>query len=404
MPAPKTWEQHKEECQSKAESKGYIILGWVGDWKGKDTKLKMICPIHGTWETTTVASFKKGTGCPTCKLANLPKNRAKTWEQHKDEIQRIADSKQIQTLGYAGEWKGVHTKLDLSCHCGNRWQSTSINNFKRGKGCPKCKHRKTGLRSKVNDEQHVEEFMQGGKYIKGTLFRRSNCVHVKDHNIYWDVFCPVCNADEYVKAAVCSGWFRSTLGNLKKGIISCRCSVKYKYTTEQWVYRIKKICQKQGDEFISFVGKPDARTKFKYLCCKHGEQTSTPANYLKGHGCPGCAGKNQRELYINLISDESGSMYAAKLGIAKDSDVRLKGQNRANNHTMKRALLFLFDVPQDCKDTEQYLKHHVPSIGYVPDLHMKDGSTETFALDDLDYVVQTIKQRGGVLQEENYVY
>jgi len=329
---------------------------------------------------------------------------AKTWEQYKEECQPIADSKQIQILGYTGEWKGSRTKLDLSCHCGNRWQSTSIDNFKQGvTGCTECWREKVRQARTKPDEEMIASFHAKREYPMGTIFKRSDRLNKQGYASYWFVYCPVCAQDEIAQAGLCSGWFESFLVSLQQGKIACRCAKNPMYTDDQYTSRAMKLCEDNGYQFVGWIGKIGARHKFKYLCSEHGEQTMTFNNMLQGSGCPECKGHNQRELYINLISDESGSMYAAKLGISNNSDIRLSTQNRKNNHTMKRALLFLFDTVQDCKDTEQYLKHHVPSIGYVPDLHMKDGSTETFALDDLDYVVQTIKQRGGVLQEENYV-
>lgn len=53
----------------------------------------------------------------------------KSWEQYKEECIPIAESKQIQILGWTGQWKGVHTKLDLLCHCGYKWDTTSINSL-----------------------------------------------------------------------------------------------------------------------------------------------------------------------------------------------------------------------------------------------------------------------------------
>lgn len=328
---------------------------------------------------------------------------AKTWEQHKEECQLIAESKQIQILGWVGEWKGNRTKLGLSCHCGNRWQSTSITDFKNGRGCPECGREKIRQASIKPDDEMIASFHAKRQYPVGTIFKRSDRLNKQGYASYWSVYCPVCAQDEIAQAGLCSGWFESSSGHLQEGQIACRCSSLHKYTDDQHTFRAMKLCEDNGYQFVGWVGKIGAVHKFKYLCSDHGEQTMKFDNMHYGKGCPGCAGKNQKELYINLISDESGSTYAAKLGISNNSDRRIKEQNTTNNHTMKRALLFLFDAVQDCKDTEQYLKHHVPSIGYVPDLHMKDGSTETFALDDLDYVVQTIKQRGGVLQEENYV-
>lgn len=401
----KNWEEYKEEVQAVYDQKGWTVTGWHGEWKGWETKLTCECSVHGEWRSTNINGAKTGRGCPRCRLIAIGESRSISWEEHKEQIQTIYDQvgKPWKVIGWYGEWKGVYTKIVACCAKHGEWDSTNISNAKSGSGCKGCQVETIRQNKLVEDSIHIEEFNKACPDNVPRKYYRSDRLDSRGKAAYWIVECSVCSYDEYVKAGVCNGRFESLGGNLKRGQLVCRCAKFYRYTPGQWLFRMTKACQERGDQFVGFVGKVNNNSKFKYLCSEHGEQTIKPANYLSGIGCPGCAGQNQRELYINLISDESGSMYAAKLGISKDSDIRLSTQNRRNNHTMKRALLFLFDAVQDCKDTEQYLKHHVPSIGYVPDLHMKDGSTETFALDDLDYVVQTIKQRGGVLQEENYV-
>lgn len=325
---------------------------------------------------------------------------AKSWEQYKEEIQTIYDQKgkPWTVTGWHGEWKGNITKL--TCHCVDHgaWDSTSIKNAKSGNGCSRCR----GEVVRLEDSIHVEEFNKACPDNVPRKYYRSDRLDSKGWVGYWIVECSVCSHDEYVKAGVCNGKFESHTGNLKNGKLACRCAKNYRYTPDQWIYRMTKACRERGDQFIGFVGKVGGRSKFKYLCSEHGEQTITPTHYLSGKGCSECAGRNMQEFYINVILDEYGENTGAyKLGIAKDSDIRLKIQNAKNNYSMQRVALFDLPSYQDCRALESLLKSKevVPSIGSVERLHMKDGHSETFLREDLAIVLSAINKAGGIMRQ-----
>lgn len=63
-----TKDQYKVRCSRKAKELGHTFLGFVGEWKGKDSKIKMLCEKHGSWESGTVHELiNKGKSCPNCK-------------------------------------------------------------------------------------------------------------------------------------------------------------------------------------------------------------------------------------------------------------------------------------------------------------------------------------------------
>lgn len=332
-----------------------------------------------------------------------------TWEEHKEQIQAGYDQagKPWTITGWIGEWKGNKTKIVARCADHGEWKSTSINHAKNGGGCPGCRLEATKQKSLIDDSTHIEEFIKVCPDNIPRKYTRSERLNTEGKAVYWIVECSICSHDEYVKAGVCSGLFEIYGSSLKRGTLACRCAKSYRYTPEQWIYRMTGECRKRGDRFIVFVGKVGGHSKFKYLCSEHGEQVATPNNYLNGQGCSLCAGSSQQEFYINAILDEYGQDTGAyKLGIAKDSDVRLKGQNAKNNYSMHR--VGLFDLPsyQVCRALESLLKSKevVPSIGSVERLHMKDGHSETFLREDLAVVLSAINQAGGIMrQEENYV-
>lgn len=59
-------------------------------------------------------------------------------EQRLLQCKRLAETKKLQFEGFKGEYKNKHTKCILSCKEHGTWDSFSIDNFLRGRGCPEC--------------------------------------------------------------------------------------------------------------------------------------------------------------------------------------------------------------------------------------------------------------------------
>ncbi|UES35930.1 hypothetical protein sKKP3263_000166 [Serratia phage KKP_3264] len=391
MGTPKSWEQYKEELTPLAKNRNIQILGYVGEWKGNKTKLKLSCPKHGEWNTTNISSFRKGRGCPAC-----ARNKPLTWETELPILEEIAQKKGYQVLGYVGEWKGNKTKLDLLCHCGYRWQSTAITDFKRGGGCPSCNLDSLRKRIIIPDDQHIQDFMNTGAFQPGTIFINTG-ERTGNSDSIWCIKCPICSYDEYVQAGVCDGKFYSTKSSLKNGSLACRCSTRYVFSDQQLTYRMRKELQKKDLIFIEWVGKPSVRLgKFKYLCLVHGEQIGSASNLLShGRGCPMCAGHSQQQLYINIVKDDN-IIVALKFGIAKDSDRRLNIQNSRNLFFMERICLYDFSTVKQCKAAERAIKKKLKT-GILTARELKDGHTETVSVSDLENLQKIITQYGGKL-------
>lgn len=238
--------------------------------------------------------------------------------------------------------------------------------------------------------------MSSGKFKEGTTFKR-NTHKVDSQGVYsyWDYTCPVCSDDGYVRAGVCSGVFTASTSNLRHGKLACRCSVKYHYTKPQWEYRLAKECESRGYVFIGWKGRGwGTKAKFTYKCLLHGEQNKEVGSFLSGHGCPICAGYNQRECYLNVVKDGNLPI-ALKFGIAMDSNIRLKKQNSRNRLSMEQMVLYMFPTVEQCKSAERYCKKTLKR-GVVCKQDMPDGYTETVALTDYDKVVSIYERFGGV--------
>ena len=60
-------EQYMVKVLRLCKERGYLFLGFIGEWKGGRTKLHLHCTIDGdTWDTCNISNFIDGKGCPRC--------------------------------------------------------------------------------------------------------------------------------------------------------------------------------------------------------------------------------------------------------------------------------------------------------------------------------------------------
>lgn len=323
-----------------------------------------------------------------------------TWseDQYRIRAKREAISRGCDFNGWAGIFNGRATKVALSCAEHGEWITTRLDSFLQGCGCWACARKSITLARVKKDTIHIEGFMSSGKFPSGAKFCRSS-KGIK----FWDYTCPKCSHDKYVRAGLCSGVFESTLTDLRSGQIPCRCSSAPRWTQEQRRFQIEEemsLRREDGRADLQFVrwesemGQVNKRRKFTYLCLLHGEGEMSVDNFLRGKGCPGCAGRNQLQAYINVVVDEEIPV-AIKLGIANNSDIRLSCQNRSNLFQSSRIGVWKFKEVKDCKASEAECKQTLQT-GILSAREMKDGHTETLSTLDLEKVIAIYEKHGGV--------
>ena len=80
-------------------------------------------------------------------------------------------------------------------------------------------------------------------------------------------------------------------------------------TTEDFVKKAREI---HGDKYdYSKVNYVDTHTKVCIICPEHGEFWQTPADHLRGIGCPNC-NSSKLESEIRLMLDEQGIKYKCR--------------------------------------------------------------------------------------------
>lgn len=306
-------------------------------------------------------------------------------------ISRICAERGIELVSFVGGFKGSRTQLKLLCPEHGAWVTTIKDFSSRPCGCPACGISRKG--KPADPEDHVRDFFATGSFHKGTKFWRSDKKTAQGSLGYWFYKCPVCSKDEYVKAGLCDGIFETFHGSLKEGRLACRCSKSPVYTEDQWTYRIEKESDKRGYTFIGWLEKPGGHRRFQYSCPLHGTQETWATSYLVGQGCPVCGGQDQRQCYINQVSD-GDSPVAIKFGISRSSNLRVRIQNSTNLFRMEQIGVWEFPSVKSCKAAEKQCKKEL-ECRVLTKRELKDGYTETTHIKNLDRIIEIYENHGG---------
>ena len=120
-----TIEQFKKVHQDKYN---YSLVKYINT----NTKVKIICPIHGDFEQTP-ANHKNGDGCPKC---------SHTTPLSKEELIERFNFVHKNKYDYSiFEYKNAHDKVKIICSDHGTFEQSS-DNHRTGSGCPKCKTNK----------------------------------------------------------------------------------------------------------------------------------------------------------------------------------------------------------------------------------------------------------------------
>ncbi|EIN0005855.1 hypothetical protein LN984_003032 [Salmonella enterica] len=122
-----------------ASERGWLFIGFVGEWSRNTTKIAMRCD-SGHITIPTIQNFLKGQGCFVCRKVNNG-NRCR-----KSELDALNDAKQeaekrgdCEIVGFENGYKNTTTKnLVVRCFDHSEYKISLGNFVVNGRGCPKC--------------------------------------------------------------------------------------------------------------------------------------------------------------------------------------------------------------------------------------------------------------------------
>ena len=234
------------------------------------TKVKIICKIHGVFETNP-HNYLKGHGCAKC-AGNCQSN---TEEFIKRAIEIHGNRYDYSEAVYIN----AKEKVKIICKEHGRFEQLPKSHLHKA-GCSKC----AGV-----GQLNTEEFITKAIKIHGDRYDYSEVVYVK--------------AKEKVKI-ICKthGVFVQNPAEHLIGRGCSKCAGNCQSNTEEF---IKQAIEIHGNRYdYSKVVYVKATRKVKIICKEHGEFETNPSNYLKGHGCAKCAGvgkSNTEEFIVKAI-------------------------------------------------------------------------------------------------------
>ena len=285
-----------------------------------ETKVCIICPIHGEFWQTPKAHLK-GQGCPKC-----AKNRKMTQEDFIFRAKKIHGDK----YDYSNVvFKTMMEKVCIICPIHGEFWQTPNDHLNGEKNCPKCAHR--------SYKKTTEEFIDAAKKIHGNKYDYSKviyerkdkkvCIICPKHGEFWQSPHQHLNGQ---KCPICA----NEINGLKKRL-----------TFEEFVRKAKKV---HGDKYdYSLVNYKTTDDKVKIICPEHGEFLQSPHNHIgQKQGCPKC-NKSHMEKEISQFLSEN--------------NVRFEEQKKFPWLKFKRAMSLDFYLPDyniviECQGEQHFTK------------------------------------------------
>lgn len=245
-------------------------------YKGSDTKIEIICSIHGSFWQTPNKHIYAHQNCPKCNLSQKI-----TLEMFLEKANNIHKNK--YDYSFITEINGYNSKITIICQIHKKFfQSVQKHLF--GRGCPRC-----GGSIKSTKEEFIE------KAIK---------THENKYD-YSKVYYVNANTKVEIKCNKCETIFKQkpnahVFGNGCKNCAIIINSKKQRKSIETFLNEAKEV---HGNEYdYSLVDYKNWNTKIKIICnyCeKIFEQR--PFSHLKGAGCLTCSGGPVSKMEIKWL-------------------------------------------------------------------------------------------------------
>lgn len=234
-----TKEQFAILCSRKAKELGYKFLGFTGDWKGRDTVIKISCEKHGKWSSGTNSTLiNGGRGCPGCRVDAVVEAATKP------------DDVMIQSFFKSGTFhpdtkfwrsdrkdsRGTKVYWYMSCpECGEVGESFSGDLQKGQRPCACSRSRQTECYINwVLDGENPVAIKFGIAINSKQRIKRQDRVSVytiKQHSVH-----------VFPSVQQCKQAERECRQDMETGVILKR-DMRDGYTETTWVYNLEKIVE-----------------------------------------------------------------------------------------------------------------------------------------------------------------
>ena len=261
----------KESKKIHGDKYDYSLVEYIN----AKTKVKIICPIHGTFEQSP-RHHLEGSGCKECSKG------AKKQQSFIEESKLIhGDKYDYSLVNYVNN----RTKVKIICRKCKKIFEQSPDNHLKGKGCPNCKNSRPLSLTQ-------EEFIEKSNLIHDNKYDYS-LVEYKGIEKKIKIICPK------------HGVFEQLAASHMKGHGCQKCAIEAgKLTQEEFIERSKKVHGNKYD--YSLVKYVDSKTEVKIICKKCGKIfEQKPENHYNGANCPCSQSFKGEQRIANYLIDKN---------------------------------------------------------------------------------------------------
>jgi len=251
------------------------------------TKVKIECPTHGIFEQTP-GSHLGGCGCPKCQKVEAANKQRLT----KDEFEIKANEVHGNKYNYEYvEYINSRTKVKIECPTHGIFEQKPSSHLM-GHGCPKC-----GNIVKMT----ADEFLKKGIQIHSSANYIYDYVDYVDYHTKVKIECPT------------HGIFEIRPNNFLRGQGCHKCALernanRRKLTKEEFETRANVVHDNKYDYSETQLNGVDKNARIR--CPYHGYFWQRPYSHLCGCGCPKCSGTGIRNSHKFNLLEEFESEYA----------------------------------------------------------------------------------------------
>jgi very-short-patch-repair endonuclease/desulfoferrodoxin (superoxide reductase-like protein) len=270
---------------------------------GLHTNILVTCKIHGAWYPRAVRHLS-GMQCPKCV------------GKYKDTASFIKELSNVHGVGKFDwskvEYTKAENKIEVLCKTHGMWKPTAASHL-RGSGCPKCSIEK--------QRKPIHIFLKEALKVHGVKYDYSKVEYTANK----DLILIGCNIHGFWKQYVSS----HLRGHGCPKCSAIRVGKKKRITHDEFLTKALKV---HGTKFnLDKVKYKTSNTHVIITCNKHGDWRCTPANYLRGYGCPTCARVfDSRDSWIKKARELHGSTFSYQSFVFKDIQQSIK--IRCNKH------------------------------------------------------------------------
>ena len=249
-----------------------------------DSKVCIICPVHGEFWQTPYCHLRRRHECPKCGITRSTESRRKTNEQY------ILEAKGVHGGFYSYDktrYKSAKDKVTITCPIHGDFEQEAGSHLS-GCGCPRC------MATKMSDNKTMnqEEFLERATKTHKEKYDYSKVKYAGYYNPII-IICPIHGEFEQKPSEHLHGGGCQRCGIEKR-------TQKITKTKEKFIDDARKV---HGEKFnYDKVNYVDSYTAVTITCPKHGDFNQCPVNHLQGRGCPMCS-QSRGERAISMFLD-----------------------------------------------------------------------------------------------------